>query len=291
MSFGSELQKTFQSLTQGQKLNEVKLFTKLQDSFQILKSSYPNHASAIIHGRSSFVSFVSRAEYVEEISWGQEVTRELGDLMLVVVSPSRDIARLTYLQIKYKNQIQRRRGYSLYLEPNTFKGDLVQLELMNSRPEITVNGKASSALKEARCPSVCSYGVFYDNGCHYEMKYYSAHLLSPRTDYAKSKIRDIIYEYEMDVDHYNKTDLQYNSCSDLEVFGNAVISLEIGTPMRIEQIMSSVCNNKVAEKMKEMMLYSDRGPEQLSDGNQPINYFPDATSTIILNADFFTGQY
>lgn len=99
MSFGNKLEQIFCTYTEGKKLNEIELFAKLEDSFILLKNSCQEYEISIIHGSRSHVSFEVTGEYVRGKN-GTVVTRELADMMFIVVSPARKEFRLFFLQNK-----------------------------------------------------------------------------------------------------------------------------------------------------------------------------------------------
>ena len=101
MSFGNKLEQIFCTYTEGKKLNEVELFTKLEDSFILLKNSCQEYEISIIHGSRSHVSFEVTGEYVRGKN-GTVVTRELADMMFIVVSPARKEKNLDFSSYRTK---------------------------------------------------------------------------------------------------------------------------------------------------------------------------------------------
>lgn len=141
MSFGDELKNQFDLFTTGWELNEVGLFTKLQDTLISLSSRYPKYVSTIIHGAKSFVDFQVNSAYVKGLQ-GKLTTRELSDLMFIVISPIRGIARMFFLQ----NKVLLPNKYSVRT-PCPFSGDLLQLDLLKERPEFVLKKRKSRILK------------------------------------------------------------------------------------------------------------------------------------------------
>ena len=189
MSFGTDLSKEFYKLTNNVMLDEVCLFTKLQDAFINLKSSSTyQYAIDIIHGNKSFVDFNFNSTWVSTMSYGQSVTRELADMMFVIYSHKRNQIRITYMQNK--------KGVA----DNKFKADLCQLHLLSQREHITSTTLPDclfgdpDMLSHAILPSVGSYGVFYKCNQGVEMSYYPACLISPCSLIGKSVTRMAEYD-------------------------------------------------------------------------------------------------
>ena len=227
MSFGTDLSKEFQKLTNNVMLDEVCLFTKLQDSFINLKSSSTyQYAINIIHGNKSLVDFNFNSSWVSTISYGQSVTRELADMMFVIYSQQLNQIRITYMQNK--------KGVA----DNKFKADLCQLHLLSQREHITSPNLPDclfgdrDILSKATLPSVGSYGVFYCHNQGVEMSYYPACLISPCTLASKSVVRTAEY----DTSNYGNTQIihGYAECQgtrQISDFGDALVNMQIGTPI------------------------------------------------------------
>ena len=122
MSFGTDLSKEFHNLTNNVMLDEVCLFTKLQDAFINLKANSKYHSAIdIIHGNKSLVEFKFNSSWASKITPGKSVIRELADMLFVIYSPQKSSLRITYMQNK--------RG----ITANKFKADLCQLHLLSKR--------------------------------------------------------------------------------------------------------------------------------------------------------------
>lgn len=230
MSFGKDLSNEFYKLTRNVKFDEVDLFTKLQDAFINLKSmnSY-QYAIDIIHGAKSYVDFNFNSHWVSNILFGASKTRELADVLFVIYSPCRDIIRITYMQNKKGDAADK------------FKADLCQLHLLAKRERI-ISTKLPACvfgdpdiLSKAILPSVGSYGVFYRAGSDIEMSYFPAANITPCRAKANSVIRKVKYDYAK----YKFGDISQTKGFDenqgtylLEEFGDSLIRMEIGTPIK-----------------------------------------------------------
>lgn len=227
MSFGTDLSKEFSKLTNNVMLDEVCLFTKLQDAFINLKSSGTcQYNIDIIHGNTSFVDFNFNSTWVSTIPLGQSVTRELADMMFVIYSKRKNQIRITYMQNK--------KGRT----DNKFNADLCQLHLLSQREHITSTKLPDclfgnpDMLSHAILPSVGSYGVFYKSNQGVEMSYYPASLISPSKLAGKSVTRTAEY----DTSNYGCTPkihgyVECQGARQIKDFGDALVNMQIGTPI------------------------------------------------------------
>ena len=228
MSFGTDLSKEFNKLTNNVMLDEVCLFTKLQDAFINLRSINPTYQYAIdiIHGHKSYVDFQFNSTWVSTIPFGQSVKCELADMMFVIYSKRLNQIRITYMQNK--------KGRT----DNKFNADLYQLHLLSQREHITSPKLPDclfgdpDMLSHAILPSVGSYGVFYKCNHYVEMSYYPACLISPSSLTGKSKTRTAEYDksnYGSTIKIHTYFECQ-GTCK-IEDFGNALVNMQIGTPI------------------------------------------------------------
>lgn len=227
MSFGTDLSKEFHKLTNGVMLDEVCLFTKLQDTFINLKANSKYHSAIdIIHGNKSLVEFKFNSSWASKITPRQSVIRELADMLFVIYSPRKRIIRITYMQNK--------KGTTA----NKFKADLCQLHLLSQRERIISTPLPEclfgdpEILSSALLPSVGSYGVFYKDNIDIEMSYYPAKQIHPCQDKGKSVVRTAEY----DQNNFNKPARingydEIQGTSSLKDFGDALVNMQIGTPI------------------------------------------------------------
>ena len=230
MSFGSELSSEFNKLTNGVFYAEVQLFTKLQDAFANMKfNSHFGMAIDIIHGSKSFVEFRHDAKYIGNPAAGCTKTRELSDMLFVVFkTQGRREIRLMYMQNKKGDNSTK------------FTADLLQLHLLKERKEILSNPLPpcvfdnSEILSKAVLPSVGSYGVFYQaNAGKIEMAYYPAARIK-LCNQTGGVTRKVYYDSQQIPFSTTNTINGYKESQGeetLEDFANALVHMEIGTPM------------------------------------------------------------
>lgn len=122
---------------------EVALFKKLA---KILACNY--NVTFIKETHQDYVSF-----YSETLS--TKVKREISDLWIIMYSPIKRQARMTFLQAKYQpNDWWRSNRFS-------FKGDFFQHELLSTRPQIESVQFPDNILSYTSNSSIGSFGVFY----------------------------------------------------------------------------------------------------------------------------------
>lgn len=233
MSFGSELSKEFSNLTKGISKGEVMLINKLKEAFlELEKQSKYSGAVDIIHGVKSFVKFNHNADYVDNPSPGNTAMRELSDMLFIVFTTRKTPEiRLMYLQNKV--------GKS----DDQFMADLLQLHLLKERKEIISTPLPACAfgnpkiLADAVLPSIGSYGIFYKiddgNAARMEMAYYPAANVVPQNTNG-GKYRTACYDHErseFETTCIKKGYTENQGERTLEKFANALVRMEIGSPM------------------------------------------------------------
>lgn len=227
MSFGKDLSTEFLTLTHNVMLDEVSLFTKLQDAFINLKTrSAYEYAIDIIHGSKSYVDFDFNSTWASNIIKGKNVRRELADMMFVIYSLKQDQIRITYMQNK--------KG----ITADKFKADLCQLHLLSQREQITSSALPNclfgdrDILVNAVLCSVGSYGVFYKEDKNIEMAYYPAYLIQPCNTTGKSVARMAQYDssnFESTITRHGYVENQ--GTRHIREFGDALVNMQIGTPI------------------------------------------------------------
>lgn len=227
MGFGTDLSTEFHRLTKGVFLPEEDLFCKLQDAFLVLKHHYPKYRYAIdiIHGKKSLVDFSYTGSTVSSIPRGATKTKEMADMMFVVLGKNSREIRLTYLQNK--------KGAS----STKFRADLLQLYLLKDRPHITSRPLPSCAfrdpdiLRNAPLPSVGSYGVFYKHGTDVEMSYFPAGNIAPLRKTGKSITRSVRSDRANIGKIITISGFQESQgAATVHDFGESLIAMTIGTP-------------------------------------------------------------
>lgn len=283
MSFGSKLEQIFCSFTEGKKLNEIELFTKLEDSFVSLKNSCPEYEISIIHGRRSHVSFEVVGDYVR-CKKGTVVTRELADMMFIVVSPEKKEIRLLFLQNKV--------GHDLMYE-NKFTADLLQLDLLKFRPTFNQNGISVDILQKAELSSVGSYGIFYNESGQtykYNMAYSTAEKINPIKRNGEGTKRTVRIVGNWEATSFGRNGhIQLDSCCSLKSFADGILDMMIGTPIDSRLELGQICSNELFERCRPILM--KWGCEFLGfRENQGLNNKgASAQNVILLNADIINS--
>ena len=148
------------------KINEAFLFRSLCEVFKDANTG--NIAKCeVIHGSKSYIYFkeIEGQSFYCACDKGS-VKCELADLLLIAVNSKK--MRICFLQ----NKLDKKRKLD-----DRFLADMRQFYLLKNRPTIEKKGISCDLLKEAKFPSICSYGVFYKNDNFYDMNYYSAGVL------------------------------------------------------------------------------------------------------------------
>jgi len=269
MAFGNDLSKEFNRLTSKHFYTEEVLFAKLQDSFINLGSKY---VIDIIHGRKSFVTFDYNSGYLSSIRPPQEKICELSDLLFIVWSNKKEEIRLMYMQNKRGNTYSK------------FRADLIQLSLLKERPLIKyplpdcVFG-CIDILTDAILKSVCSYGVFYQDGSlNIDMAYYPACHVEPVNAIGKKKDRIVkyneIYMGKVEFHHgYRESQGEIN----LVKFGNKLFEMKIGTPITKKEF--PICYANITE-----IINKTNFKDEFFENNFQY-YFDNFPTTIIINPD------
>ena len=258
MSFGTDLAKEFYTLTNNVMMDEVCLFTKLQDAFINLKSMEAyQYAINIIHGNKSFVDFKFNSPWTSKISYGEDITRELSDMMFIIYSPKQNQMRITYMQNK--------KGASA----DKFKADLGQLHLLSKREHITSDELPAclfnnpNILFDALLPSVGSYGIFYNDGHIVEMAYYPAYQIHPCRSTGASVIRMAKYNIHNLGKVTNTNGYAENQGTHkISDFGDALVNMQIGTPIKSDtnthrELIMFLSNYD--DSLKQTSWYNDYG--------------------------------
>lgn len=279
MSFGSDLSNQFHMLVGQHFADEVVLFTKLQDAFINLSSGKYHYAIDIIHGATSMVGFQYNTSWISSLTRGSTVTRELSDMMFIVFSNRKNQIRLMYMQNK--------KGQTLC----KFKAELLQLHLLKNRCEITSPTLPSCVfgdrriLRDALLPSVASYGVFFEDNSTIDMAYYPASNINLSTKIGKCPQR--IAKFNPQKFGVIKATGFYDESqgeADLTHFADALIRMEIGTPIQPGSKAYATIVGVLYEKSS-----SFRQTDLIQNTNLQIDNFnlqyQDLPLTYIINAD------
>jgi hypothetical protein len=163
----------------------------------------------------------------------QIATREISDLWIVVFSPLRGKARMTFLQAKKHTGI-------LNQYHRVFSGDYYQYELLSQRSVLTrVIGQRFNFPQEilsfSCCSSIGSYGVFFNDNNKIDLAYSSAAYLK-----TNSVLPTTYRQFPIDLEIpflTNKHPIvspscnvctELISCFDIDTFTQSLLALEIG---------------------------------------------------------------
>lgn len=253
MSFGSDLINEFYAETSkiSGKINEVELFRALNRAF-INLSKHGKARCEEIHGQKSVVAFdeIPGNPFFYVTDRNKIVRCELADL-LIVTATNKEL-RVCCLQNKYE---KKKTKMSIW---DSFQVDMRQFYLLNKRPNYTKNGENQTLLANAICPSVASYGVFYQDGKNYNMNYHSAKVLKELTSGACGRRRGVIIKdgepqrciYSMpsgkDVD-----ECQYER--GIDKFGDSLENMLIGTPFNMYEGLEALADENILDAVSRVV--------------------------------------
>lgn len=160
--------------------------------------------------------------------------RELSDLWIITYSPSRQQAKMTFLQAKLKKNLRAVRI------PFSFRGDYFQFDLLSTRPLITDLSKfgfPQDILSNAVLESVGTYGIFfYDNTRNIDFAFSTATELRPtaRPVICTTGERTL---YFPNINHghaqflYSHSEIELRCSLDADYFELCLLNLFVGTPI------------------------------------------------------------
>ncbi len=192
----------------------------------------------------SFSEILTTPFYCDDDVGKKSVSCELADLLLVVVDCHSDEMRICCLQNKFDKN---RKKHTLF---SGVVADLRQLYLFKEKPVFFDKGKRNTLFKDAICPSVGSYGVFYKTSAgSYDMKYYSSETLRIPHYHVSSGSRTVyptlgpLFLCQHISSFGTAFELQYANC--LSFFGDALIGMLIGTPCTISEGLNYLNDRKI----------------------------------------------
>lgn len=154
--------------------------------------------------------------------------REISDLLIIVYSPKRHIARATFLQAKVA-----RNGCGLKGAKFNFNGEYFQYYLLSQRPifRCASCGFPYDILRNAYLSSIGSYGVFYkDANSNVDFAYQPADLLLQKPLSTNTKIWH--FECDNSKTYYSPKGIPDLYCTyDIDVFEKELINLRLGSPI------------------------------------------------------------
>lgn len=205
--------------------SEIDLFRKMST---ILSSQY--NVTFIGETHQQYIKYKSAQV-------GKIVRREISDLWIISFSPTKQKARMTFLQAKYHRA-------NLNSRLKKFYGDFFQFELLSQRPTlINIVGKRFNfpldILSFSCCSSVCSYGVFFiDSKKKIDLAYCSAKYLkttSALPTLYRPKTIDLNIPYKA-IHNLTPCGCGYSelvSCFDIDTFTKSILELEIGVELSL----------------------------------------------------------
>jgi hypothetical protein len=209
--------------------SEVQLFRALIDSFRHLR---PRYVVEEFHGFKHQVYFNGAG------AWARTPARcELCDVLFVVyrTSPRLEL-RATFLQAKLSREPHPTvcHGFPKTVPAIDFKANLEQWDLLARRPVVLPVPPFDIhpfALSDALLPSIGSFGVFHRKGKAIEFTYASADALSP-VGTPKSKNARLSTTAGSARTRSNAGKIESTYCCCLPMFGDALYSLQIGSPVQ-----------------------------------------------------------
>jgi hypothetical protein len=202
--------------------SEVALFRKMKN---ILSQHYL--VDLIEETHMHYVEFHSN-------TLNQTVRKEISDLWIIAFSPTRNKARMTFLQAKYE------RTNNLSITPK-FTGDFFQYELLSTRPQINNVGRKfllpPDILSFSCCSSVGSFGVFFiDSNSDIDLAYCSANQLTNLSRIPTTKTNNNVTlqmpALQLPINFCNCTICtELLNCLDIDTFTTSLINLEIGAEL------------------------------------------------------------
>ena len=274
MSFGDDLYEQFIIETRriGGAVHEVELLRALLRAFNNMAALGMADCEEI-HGRRHQVRFseITGNDFYYITDRGNEVSCELADLLFVTVDPHE--MRICCMQNKYeKNRI----GLPI---TNSFEADMRQLYLLKNRPVFHRNHSSFSILQDAKCHSVGSYGVFYEDGVGYNMNYFSADVLNERTNASGRRRKAIMLNViakEVVRGVYPETAVECQYSENIIDFGDNLLGMMIGTPLSVEDGLTVLGDMNIMEAVARLIPLNPDTITSLrraiSNGNPSIPY-------------------
>lgn len=292
MSFGTELEAQFIAETAkiSGNVNEEELFKALDRAFENL-SSCGAAACKIIHGARHLVRFseLPPEEFYYAKDRGEKVRCELADLLIVAFESNE--VRICCMQNKYEPK--KTHGMSV---TDNFQADMRQFYLLKERPPFERDGKTSNLLKDAICPSVGSYGVFYKNDNGFNMNYHSAAALNGLRPGLIGRSRRIkMNPDEEQIVTQTKGMVAADECQfaeNLQDFGDALDKGLVGTPQYLKDGIRALGDCKIFDSI--MRLSDGEGSlgslrkEELENMPQAVSY---RTAVVIKCSGRSNGRY
>ena len=227
MSLGYDLKRAFdcEVLSAGTPTGEVALFRCLIKAIELMRG----YRACEIHGKKHQV------QYIETEGWFTKKPRcELGDVAIIAFSPQKNQARFVIVQNKLSYPSRGRLGN----KTSQICASLVQFELLCKRPYFelvngTHKGKSNGLIKHSPYPSVCLYGIFYNQGSGVNMSAITADKFAFDASWKrKSNYPCAVIQFEKNFQNRaNRWEPDFVAAETIEDFGDLLEDLYIGRPI------------------------------------------------------------
>lgn len=225
LMFGHCLERAFDRETSGKRMREVALFRTLMRAFNALR---PRFHVEEYHGTKSRIQFSGAPPWTRSA----RPSCELSDLAIVWLRGGK--ARVTFLQAKWSGKDYYGCDSDGYIN-ESFRGDSTQWYLLNKRPSIAPTHSnfrpPENLLSDAMLPSVCSYGLFYEQAVNrYGFLYASADVvMCPRPTRPSAKVPLDLLTTNYVSGYSGRIEQKWACC--LSIFGSALHAGRVGTPI------------------------------------------------------------
>lgn len=273
-------------LTNGYDYYEEELFTKFQDAFICETQTAPSGIKIIHHARS----YVYCADFgkLRSTAGVKDPKSELADLRLLAYSPTRETARLLFLQFK-KGEIDSGKNFAEITEK--------QMLLFSEFPTVSFEKKSGSCeiLKDRIAPQAgAMFAIIeYDDiQKKYNLRFMNHTKLEPPTAVGATRPKEKHYYENSRVPLINtvpkksfKDPFKYcDYVPSFEEFMKCVKNLEVGREIEIGDILKILPKEEIPEDLKEYFSKKDilADNNHNPDNNSDIEYQVD---TVALNVD------
>lgn len=186
-----------------------------------------------------------------------EVRKEISDLWIIMYSPKKRKARMTFLQVKkypFNNRVT---------NPFVFKGDYLQHELLSLRPQIKNSQFPQDILSFTDNDSIGTFGVFYrDYLGQIDLAYATAKSIIPcgHPVYNKTSVYRTMIMPDVGINPYIEE--YYDICNErsiistlnLDIFVGGILNLIIGAEIHKDHQIMNFLN-------KTLRYFVDTNPE------------------------------
>lgn len=285
MAFAQNLEKCFHILTQGQIYTEEELCIKLEDALLLCnKFSLVNQEIVILHNPNRMpVEYALVNDWNLDEPSGTLKASLLSDTLYVTYSPIRHSCRIFFMRNRLK------KGSEFV---NRFYTGLAQLDLLSSYSEFQLaDGNTSCVLKASEVLSVADYGIFYKTDNGYDMRVYSADLITPLQEIGVEPRRVVVFRGSTDQRRVSAPNWieDYEGFGNLRSFGKAIEELLVGQPVTqawkdaLIKTLSGMDGMKLPEEFLDLTLESVLGA--LCTEDESFEFLRSVKSVVMINVD------